>query len=149
MTFTLLSLSLAGCSPATRAKLRETQDEASLSEAVTAYWQGVRWNDTAKMSAYLVAADDRLAVARIAATPSIRVTNTEILQAVVDQELVDPKDHPDIQDIRREGAILVQVEWFGQDNRVKTEPVEQRWFLDGRGWHVDVLRSPLDNDRPW
>ena len=150
MTAILLVLTtLTACSPATRARLRETRDQASLAEAVTTYWQGVRWSDSSKMSPYLVAADDQLAVARIAAAPAIRISNTEALQVVVDRELVDPKDKPEPQVVVREGAALVQVEWFGLDNRVRLEPVEQRWYLDGRGWHVDVRRSPLDSDRPW
>lgn len=140
---------LTACSPATKARLREAKDQASLVEAVTTYWQGVRWNDATKMGTYFVVMDDQLAVTRIASAPKIRVTNTEMLQVVVDQELLDPKSKPEVQEVIREGAALVQVEWFGADNRVKVEPVEQRWYLDGRGWHVDVRRSPLDSDRPW
>lgn len=149
LSLIILLPTLFACSPAVLAKQRDSRDQSSLAEAVGTYWQGVRWGDPEKMSPFLVAADDQLAVARLAATPAFRVTNTVLLQAAVDVEQVTPKDKPDVQVVRREGVVLVQVESFGANNRVTVENVEQRWYLDGRGWHVDVSRSPIDPDRPW
>jgi hypothetical protein len=141
---------LSACSEAAKVRAREGRDRAELGEAVDSYWRGVRWLRIEDMAPYLASADDQLAIARFAASPPLRITDAAILQVVVDTELVDPRTRPSLQEVRREGAALVRVEWFSTaGTTLQNETVEQRWYLDGRGWHVDVGRSPLDPDRPW
>lgn len=150
VTTPALALALLGCNAAHRLEVRESRDKAALAEASGEYWKGVRWNDVAVASKYLASAEDQLAVARILASPVLRVSDVRVLQVAVDPELVDPKTRPEAAVTRREGAILVRVEWYEVAGpRVVVETVEQRWRLDGKGWSVDTARSPLDADRAW
>ncbi len=147
----LLALAvLPGCNAAHRLEVREGRDKAGLAEASGEYWKGVRWNDVAVASKFLASADDQLALARVLASPVLRISDVKVLQVAVDPELVDPKTRPEPTVTRREGVILVRVEWYEvAGTRVVVESVEQRWRMDGTGWTVDTTRSPLDADRPW
>jgi hypothetical protein len=147
-----LALLLAACSAARQAELREIGDQQALAVAVDTYWKAARWGDTGTLSMYLLEPTDRLAVARVIGTPQLRVTDVGVLQAVVGAELVAPRDRDrkDRTQRWREGTALVRVEAFAlASDRLASETVEQHWFRDARGWHVDTARSPIDADRPW
>lgn len=147
-----LLLSLLACSAARRAELREAGDQAQLGAAVDTYWKAARWGDVRTLSTFLIEPADRLAVARVVATPTLRVTDATVLQAVVGPELVEPKrrSKTDRAERWREGTVLVKVEAYAlSSNRLTVETVEQAWVRDARGWHVDTASSPIDADRPW
>ncbi len=149
---TALLLVLIACSPARMAKAREDVDRAALGEAVAAYWKAAQWNDVAGMSGFLARPEDQLLVAKVAASPVLRVTEGKVLQVVVGPELVVRKDRDraDLDAQWRVGTALVRVEAWGlADQRVTAETIEQAWTMGPRGWTVDTSRSPLDADRPW
>lgn len=144
------SSALPGCSAAHKLEVRESRDKAALGEASGEYWKGVRWGDVALQSKYLSRAEDQLAVAKIAASPVMRISDVRPLQVAVDPELLSPPYKGAPAATRREGVVLVHVEWYEiAGTRVVTEAVEQRWRMDASGWTIDTTRSPLDADRPW
>lgn len=141
---------LPGCSAARKLEARESRDKAALGEASGEYWKGVRWSDVALQSKYLPRAEEQLAVAKIAATPVMRISDVRLLQVAVDPELLSPPYKGEITATRREGVVLVHVEWYQvAGTRVVTESVEQRWRMDASGWTIDTAKSPIDADRPW
>jgi hypothetical protein len=147
-----LLFTLLACSAARQAEIRESGDERELGAAVGAYWKAARWGDGAALATFLLEPADRLAVARLVATPTLRVTDATVLQAVVGDELIAPKDRKksDRTARWREGTVLVKVEAYAlNSDRLQVETVEQRWLRDARGWHVDTVLSPIDADRPW
>ncbi len=152
MTLLPLILSLLSCSAARRAELREVGDQAQLGAAVDTYWKAARWGDVRTLGSFLLEPADRLAVARVVATPKLRVTDATVLQAVVGPELLEPKarSKTDRAERWREGTVLVKVEAYAlNSDRLTVETVEQAWVRDARGWHVDTAASPIDPDRPW
>ncbi len=147
----LLLLTFA-CSAARQAEIREAGEERLLAAAVDTYWKAARWGDAGTLGAFLTEPADRLAVARVVATPKLRVTDTRVLQVVVGSELVEPRarSKTDRTQRWREGTALVQVEAFAlNSDRLEVVAEEQRWVRDARGWHVDTAASPIDADRPW
>lgn len=132
--------------------LREDLDRQHLGEAADGYWKSARWCDVAGLSLFLAEPADQLAVARACATPTLKVTDARILQAVVGPELVGPRQRhlSDLAERWRTGTVLVQVEAYGvASTRLESTTVEQAWWLGPRGWRVDTAASPLDADRPW
>jgi hypothetical protein len=152
LTILTLLLGLSGCNAARRAEIREAGDQAQLGAAVDTYWKAARWGDARTIGSFLIEPADRLAVARVVATPTLRVTDVTVLQTVVGVELIEPRarSKTDREERWREGTVLVKVEAYAlNSDRLTVETVEQAWVRDARGWHVDTAVSPIDADRPW
>ncbi|GDX81531.1 hypothetical protein LBMAG42_33420 [Deltaproteobacteria bacterium] len=150
MLFT--TLSFLACTPAMMALQRENLDKGHLGEGVDIYWKAARWGDVATLSSLMVRPEDQLAVARVLASPTLRVTDVRVLQVVVGPELIArrDRDRTDVNQRWREGTALVQVEVYAlATDRVESTTEEQKWVMDVRGWHVDTEASPIDADRPW
>lgn len=132
--------------------LREDVDRKALGEAANLYWKAAKWCDPAALAAFYPDPPEQLAVAKVCASPTLRVTDVKLLQVVVGEELVAPKarHRADMHELWRKGTALVQVEAYGlSSNKLEVTTVEQQWSMDPRGWHVDAAASPVDADRPW
>jgi hypothetical protein len=141
----LLLVAIVACGPEKRAMFKEKRDRAALGEAVTAYWDAVRWNDVGRAAPFLETPDQRLALGRIVSAPKSRVSDVQVIQVEVGAELPEER-LPE----RREGVALVRVELYDiAGTRVQVETVEQKWVKRGAMWFVDAELSPMDADKPW
>jgi hypothetical protein len=145
MRLAVLALTLAACSPALRAQIKERRDVRTLGMAANEYWMAVRWNDPGRASQYLETAEERLRLGRIVSEPKVRITDVSVMSVVVGEELPDDR-LPEM----REGVALVRLESFDdRGGKVEVFTYEQHWVRDALGWKVDAEQSPLGSDRPW
>ncbi|MFN7147616.1 MAG: hypothetical protein ACK4YP_27860 [Myxococcota bacterium] len=134
-----------GCSPAARLKIRSQRDTRTLATAASDYWLAVRWGDVGTAAAFLESPEERLRLGRLASEPKVRVTDAQVVQVVIGDELPEARE-PET----REGVAVVRVEGYDVvSGRVDIVTLEQHWVLVGHDWRVDAERSPLGADRPW
>ncbi|MFZ5479891.1 MAG: hypothetical protein ACOZNI_24215 [Myxococcota bacterium] len=140
-----LVLALGACGAEKRATFKEKRDRVALAEAVQAYWDAVRWSDAGRATPFLETPEERLALGRVIASPTARISDVKVVQVEVGAELPEER-LPE----RREGVALVRVEVYDvAGTRLTVETVEQSWVKRGPVWFVDAEKSPVDGGRPW
>lgn len=141
MPWTLLLL-LTACNPERRIEIRENRNKAALMAAATAYWDAVRWSDSAAAALFLGTAEERLRLGRHLAEPKSRISDVSVVTVEV-----DPAD-PSVSVVR--GTALVRIDGYDLiRGKAAVDTVEQYWIKLDRSWHVDAERSPVGDERPW
>lgn len=120
----------------------EARQARTLGENAETYWEGVRWSDPGKASAYLPDLASRVALTTMLEDGGAKLTGTMIMQVELG---VEPKGTEP-----RPAVVLVRLEIIDvARNRYETVNYVQHWREVGFGWLVDTTLSPLGEDRPW
>ena len=113
---------------------QDDKEQVALQQAAELYWQGVRWGEPNRASAFI---EDPMERARFAAgVGEVRYTDVKVLHAELDPA---PDETPGNQlEVWRTAKVYVRIEKIDNDNVLRSSENTQVWYRTSDGWYVEV-----------
>src|SRR3954469_8865037 len=86
-----LALFLLSCTRVQITQMHEKRDVANLGLAASAYWDALRWNNIGGATAFIQTPEERLKLGSQLSEPKVRITDADVLQVEVGEELGDDR----------------------------------------------------------
>lgn len=129
----LLSFQFSGCAIDRHAIRQDDQEKAMLQTNATLYWQGRRWSIPSRSIQFY---EDPVVRARMEG--EIKSSAVRFTEVTISHVQLHPKEQFKVSDWLRTGTVFVRTEGFGNDNLLRVNEIEQKWYRNKDGWWIDA-----------
>ena len=133
------ALTTSACGADKRAAMKQNTEFVALTEAASAYWDALRWNNIGEAGRFIADAEERLEFLKSHGDGAgVRISEKSLLEV----DVSDLLDAPDEDGATRYGRVVIQVKGYtAVESKLESHVIAQRWHRLEKGWFLDAGQS--------